>query len=106
MLEPLSDWNALRTDVDEQQHVGVTLTITSGLHRGASMALQSGEYLVGSGEDCDIVLRDTSGKRTRAIRHICWDGYMFPNSVMRHPQTWNDVLKATVDVRDAHGWRQ
>jgi hypothetical protein len=51
-------------------------------------------------------LRDTSGKRTRAIRHICWDGCMFPHRVMRHPQTWNDVLKATVDVRDAHDWRQ
>jgi sugar phosphate isomerase/epimerase len=51
-------------------------------------------------------LRDTSGKPTRAIRHICWDGCMFPNSVMRQPQTWNDVLKAMVDVRDAHGWRQ
>ena len=23
-------------------------------------------------------LRDTSGKPTRAIRHICWDGCMFP----------------------------
>ena len=51
-------------------------------------------------------LRDTSGKPTRAMRHICWDGCMFPNSVMRQPQTWNDVLKAMVDVRDAHGWRQ
>ena len=51
-------------------------------------------------------LRDARGKPTRAIRHICWDGCMFPNSVMRQPQTWNDVLKAMVDVRDAHGWRQ
>jgi hypothetical protein len=51
-------------------------------------------------------LRDTGGKPTRAIRHICWDGCMFPNSVMRQPQTWNDVLRAMVDVRDAHGWRQ
>jgi len=51
-------------------------------------------------------LRDTSGKPTRAMRHICWDGCMFANSVMRQPQTWNDVLKAMVDVRDAHGWRQ
>jgi len=51
-------------------------------------------------------LRDTSGKPTRVIRHICWDGCMFPNSVMRQPQTWTDVLKAMVDVRDAHGWRQ
>jgi hypothetical protein len=51
-------------------------------------------------------VRDTSGKPTRAIRHICWNGCIFPNSVMRQPQTWNDVLKATVDVRDAQGRRQ
>jgi hypothetical protein len=31
---------------------------------------------------------------------------MFPNSVMRRQQTWNDVLKAMIGVRDAHGWRQ
>jgi hypothetical protein len=51
-------------------------------------------------------LRDTSGKPTRAIRQVCWHGCMFANSVMRQPQTWNDVLKVMVDVRDAHGWRQ
>jgi hypothetical protein len=31
---------------------------------------------------------------------------MFPNAVMRQPQIWNDVLKAMIDVRDVHGWRQ
>ncbi len=36
----------------------VRLSITSGLHRGASMELTAQEYLIGSGEDCDIVLRD------------------------------------------------
>jgi hypothetical protein len=51
-------------------------------------------------------LRDAAGKPTHAVRHICWDGCMFPNAVMRQPQTWNDVLKAMIDVRDAHGWRQ
>ena len=51
-------------------------------------------------------LRDAAGKSTHAVRHICWDGCMFPNAVMRQPQTWNDVLKVMIDVRDAHGWRQ
>jgi sugar phosphate isomerase/epimerase len=51
-------------------------------------------------------LRDAAGKPTHAVRHICWDGCMFPNAVMRQPQTWNDVLKAMIDVRDGHGWRQ
>jgi sugar phosphate isomerase/epimerase len=39
-------------------------------------------------------------------RHICWDGCMFPNKVMSDPQTWNNILKAMIDVRDAHGWRE
>jgi hypothetical protein len=51
-------------------------------------------------------LRDATGEPTHAVRHICWDGCMFPNSVMRRQQTWNDVLKAMIGVRDAHGWRQ
>ncbi len=51
-------------------------------------------------------LRDASGQPTRAVRHICWDGCMFPNTVMRQPDTWNDVLGAMIKVRDAHGWRQ
>ncbi|HET6424119.1 MAG TPA: sugar phosphate isomerase/epimerase, partial [Planctomycetaceae bacterium] len=39
-------------------------------------------------------------------RHICWDGCMFPNKVMSDPQTWNNILKAMIDVRDAHGWHE
>ena len=36
-----------------------TLHVVSGLHRGASMELTADEYLIGSGDDCDIVLRDS-----------------------------------------------
>jgi sugar phosphate isomerase/epimerase len=49
-------------------------------------------------------MRDGSGKPTRAFEHICWDGCMFPNSMMLSPQTWNDVLDTMIKVRDAHGW--
>ena len=49
-------------------------------------------------------LRDENGQLTRACRHICWDGCMFPNEVMMDRQTWQDILKVMVDVRDAHGW--
>ncbi|HUU09106.1 MAG TPA: TIM barrel protein [Phycisphaerae bacterium] len=49
-------------------------------------------------------LRDEKGKLTKAFRHVCWDGCMFPNEVMMNPQTWNDILAAMVAVRDAHGW--
>ena len=51
-------------------------------------------------------LRDESGKLTKAARHICWDGCMFPNDVMLNQQTWNDILGAMISVRDAHGWTE
>jgi sugar phosphate isomerase/epimerase len=51
-------------------------------------------------------LRDETGKPTKAFRHICWDGCMFPNEVMLKPRTWNDILKAMVAVRDLHGWQE
>jgi len=51
-------------------------------------------------------LRDDSGTLTRSVRHICWDGCMFPNEVMMRPKTWDDILAAMVAVRDAHGWSE
>ncbi|WP_342235300.1 sugar phosphate isomerase/epimerase family protein [Inquilinus sp. OTU3971] len=51
-------------------------------------------------------LRDRDGHLTRRMRHICWDGCMFPNSVMEDQKTWNAVLGAMIKVRDAHGWRE
>ena len=50
-------------------------------------------------------LRDEKGKLTKAFRHLCWDGCMFPNAVMMKPETWNGILGAMIAVRDAHGWR-
>jgi hypothetical protein len=53
-------------------------------------------------------LRDSypDGEPTRKLTHICWDGCMFPNEVMARPETWNDILTAMVEVRDAHGWEE
>jgi hypothetical protein len=51
-------------------------------------------------------LRDSYGNVTRRIKHVCWDGCMFPNEVMMKPQTWNSILSAMVAVRDAHGWKE
>jgi sugar phosphate isomerase/epimerase len=51
-------------------------------------------------------LRDEKGKLTKAVQHICWDGCMFPNAVMLNQQTWNDILRAMISVRDAHGWTE
>jgi sugar phosphate isomerase/epimerase len=50
-------------------------------------------------------LRDETGQVTRRIKHLCWDGCMFPNATMRKPQTWNDILAAMLSVREAHGWK-
>lgn len=51
-------------------------------------------------------LRDENGNLTKAFKHICWDGCMFPNEVMLKQQTWNDILGAMIKVRDAHGWSE
>jgi sugar phosphate isomerase/epimerase len=51
-------------------------------------------------------LHGENGRLTKAFRHICWDGCMFPNEVMMKQQTWNDILSAMIAVRDAHGWRE
>ncbi|MCC6126117.1 MAG: TIM barrel protein [Pirellulales bacterium] len=48
----------------------------------------------------------TSGEPTKKIRHLCWDGCMFPNATMMKHQTWNEILGAMVAVRDKHGWKE
>ncbi len=54
--------------------------------------------------DAGYWLRDENGELTKAFRHICWDGCMFPNEVMTKQQTWNDILGAMIKVRQKHGW--
>ena len=54
--------------------------------------------------DAGYWLRDEAGKPTRAVRHLCWDGCMFPNETMMQKQTWRDILGVMASVRDAHGW--
>ena len=57
-------------------------------------------------EDAGFWLRDENGKLTKAFRHICWDGCMFPNAVMEKQQTWNDILATMIKVRNSHGWHE
>jgi hypothetical protein len=54
--------------------------------------------------DAGAWMRGDNGQPTRAFQHICWDGCMFPNSVMLDPKTWQDVLRVMIAVRNAHGW--
>ena len=50
-------------------------------------------------------LRDGNGELTKAFRHVCWDGCMFPNDEMRKQKMWNDILATMIKVRDKHGWQ-
>ncbi|PAW63195.1 MAG: xylose isomerase [Opitutia bacterium Tous-C1TDCM] len=54
--------------------------------------------------DAGYWLRDNKGKVTKKMKHICWDGCMFPNAVLGNQQTWNDILAAMIEVRNNHGW--
>jgi hypothetical protein len=48
-------------------------------------------------------LRDRNGRHID-IKHMCWDGCMFPNAVMEQQETWNKILAAMNAVREKHGW--
>ena len=56
--------------------------------------------------DSGLWLRDDTGGLTKAAKHICWDGCMFPNKVMLQPETWNEILASMISVRNAHGWSE
>lgn len=49
-------------------------------------------------------LRNENGELTKAFKHICWDGCMFPNAVLNEQQTWNDILAAMIKVRNLNSW--
>jgi sugar phosphate isomerase/epimerase len=49
-------------------------------------------------------MRNEDGTPTKAYEHICWDGCMFPNSMMTAPETWVIILSTMIQVRNAHGW--
>jgi len=54
--------------------------------------------------DAGYWLRDDKNAVTKKFKHICWDGCMFSNAVMKDQQTWNDVLAGMISVRENHGW--
>ena len=49
-------------------------------------------------------LRDEKGNLTKKLQHLCWDGCMFPNSVIESQDTHNAILGAMIEVRNQHGW--
>jgi hypothetical protein len=52
-----------------------TLKISSGLHGGASVELTEPEYLIGCGDDCDIVLRDSHVAGRHCSLSRGWSGF-------------------------------
>lgn len=49
-------------------------------------------------------LRNENGELTKAFKHICWDGCMFPNAVLNEQKTWNDILAAMIKVSNLNSW--
>ena len=43
-----------------------------------------------------------AGAEKRGMRHICWDGCMFPNALLERQETWNTILAAMVAADAAH----
>jgi hypothetical protein len=70
-----------------QGPLAAKLCITSGLHRGASMQLTCADYLIGSGNDCHIVLRDAevAARHCRLTRE--WSGFTVRDVRPTVPQT-------------------
>lgn len=52
-----------------------TLKISSGLHGGATLELTGSEYLIGCGDECDIVLRDAHVAGRHCSLSRSWSGF-------------------------------
>jgi len=40
------------------------------------------------------------GAAARGMKHICWDGCMFPNETLEHPGTWQTILETMLEVAE------
>ena len=121
LLPPDFDWaqkdvlmQALRTVTDALRPWTIDFHVAQndGTVKGSGSHDKTGRHctVVDPNGRMDIIevaglwMRNKDGSPTRAYQHICWDGCMFPNSVMMAPQTWNDILGTLLAVRNAHGW--
>jgi sugar phosphate isomerase/epimerase len=43
---------------------------------------------------------EKGNKRSEDLKHLCWDGCMFPNKVMEEGTIWTDILNIMMQVRD------
>ena len=106
---------ALKTIIDALQPWTIDFHIAQndGTVHGSGSHDKTGRHCMAldSNGKMDVVkhsgmwLNNVDGTPTKAMRHICWDGCMFPNAVLEDQQTWNDILATMIKVRNAHGWK-
>ncbi len=56
--------------------------------------------------DAGFWLRNENGHVKKNIKHICWDGCMFPNNKLLQQKTWDDILAVMIEIRKLHGWSE
>ena len=47
-------------------------------------------------------LLDENGNPRPEIKHLCWDGCMFPNAMLEKQETWNTILGVMLDINKAY----
>jgi len=47
-------------------------------------------------------LLDENGNPRPEIKHLCWDGCMFPNAILEKQETWNTILSVMLDINKAY----
>ena len=78
-----------------------------GTVHGAGSHDKTGRHCLADDPNGKLDITKTAGYwlkdyEARGIKHICWDGCMFPNAMLEDQQTWNTILDAMIKVRDAH----
>jgi hypothetical protein len=101
MTDALRPWTI---DFHVAQNDGTTYGSGSHEKTGKHCVATDPKGKLNIARDSGYWLRDKNGKVTKKLKHICWDGCMFPNDVLMNQQTWNDILSAMIEVRNNHGW--
>jgi hypothetical protein len=101
MTDALRPWTI---DFHVAQNDGTTYGSGSHEKTGKHCEVTDPKGKLNIARDSAYWLRDKSGKVTKKMKHICWDGCMFSNDVLMNQQTWNNILSAMIEVRNNHGW--
>jgi sugar phosphate isomerase/epimerase len=77
-----------------------------GTVHGAGAHDKTGKHCIADDPNGKIDIVECSklwleGAEDRGIKHICWDGCMFPNEILETASTWNTILDTMVKVQAA-----